>query len=217
MRNVVLFFFFFFFSCFGLYKWHVSGRWKEEGKLLLAAIDETSPSVFVPVNFIQSYWSLRKRQNVQTARHMRACTHAPTQTHIARPCPSAAGDYVDYRMIRTPPSSSLHSLTLDLNTRRKALRSEERPPVSSPSPRKGVVFPLRPELQISDPSARQNKEESHEKDRPAPSRFRSVHQAKLRHEGFEDTLGLNSALPWKTFISLIQSHNVGCIKLQNDS
>lgn len=83
-----------------------------------------------------------------------ACTHTCTHsnTHIARPGPSAAGDYVDYRMIRTPPPPHPPSFTLDLNKQRKALRSEERPPVSSPSLRKGVVFPLRPEVKISDPS-----------------------------------------------------------------
>lgn len=78
------------------------------------------------------------------------CTHS--HTHITWPRPSAAGDYVDYRMIRTPPSSSLPSFTVDLSAQRKPLRSEERPPVSSPSLWKGVVFPLRPELKISDPS-----------------------------------------------------------------
>lgn len=58
-------------------------------------------------------------------------------SHIARPCPSAAGDYVDYRMIRNPPlpprhpsvRPSLPGVTLDL--KRRASRSGERPPVSS--------------------------------------------------------------------------------------
>lgn len=34
---------------------------KKRGKLLLAAIDETSSSVFVPVNNFQSHWGRRKR------------------------------------------------------------------------------------------------------------------------------------------------------------
>lgn len=79
---------------------------------------------------------------------------ANSTSHIARPCPSAAGDYMDYGMIRTPPPlpPPLPGFTLDLNTQRKVLTSEERPPVSPPSLRKSVVFPLRPELHMSDPS-----------------------------------------------------------------
>lgn len=98
---------------------------ERKGKLLLAATDETPSSAFVPVNVIQ----LELEKEVECAN---------SASHIARPCPSAAGDYMDYGMIRTPPPlpPSLHGFTLDLNTQRKVLTSEERPPVSPPSPRK---------------------------------------------------------------------------------
>lgn len=114
---------------------------ERKGKLLLAATDETPSSAFVPVNVIQ----LELEKEVECAN---------SASHIARPCPSAAGDYMDYGMIRTPPPlpPSLPGFTLDLNTQRKVLTSEERPPVSPPSPRKSVVFPWRPESQMSDPS-----------------------------------------------------------------
>lgn len=94
----------------------------------------------------------RGRMCKQHVTCMHAHMHALTYTHITWPCPSAAGDYVDYRMIRTPPPSSLPSFTVDLSAQQKPLRSEERPPVSSPSLWKGVVFLLRPELKNLWPS-----------------------------------------------------------------
>lgn len=67
-------------------------------------------------------------------------------THIARPCPSAAGDYVDYRMIRTPPAPPSLPPWCYTGPEVEDNRSEERPPVSSQ--RKGVIFPLSPEVQV---------------------------------------------------------------------
>lgn len=78
------------------------------------------------------------------------CTHLDSR--MARPGPSAAGDYVDYRMIRTPSTiPSRHSFALDLGTQRKAPRPEESPPVSSPSYEKVSISHEDLKLNISDP------------------------------------------------------------------
>lgn len=58
------------------------------GTFALAAIDE-APSSF-RVGAVEN-----NKKEVECANRT---------SHIARPCPSAAGDYVDYRMIRTPPA-----------------------------------------------------------------------------------------------------------------
>lgn len=59
------------------------------GTFALAAIDEASSSFRV--------------RAVENNKKEVEC--ANRTSHIARPCPSAAGDYVDYRMmIRTPPA-----------------------------------------------------------------------------------------------------------------
>lgn len=106
-----------FFRCyFGLQWWHVNRRRNGEGrKLLLAAIDESSG--FRSRLFYSELLEL-EGECVNSTSHEcpRICTHA--NTRIARPCPSAAGDYVDYRMIRTPLPSTLPSFTLDLSAQR---------------------------------------------------------------------------------------------------
>ena len=161
-----------------IFRWFGFWRWKVDGKLLWAATDETSSSVFVPVNFYSKPPKLQRgRMCKQHVTCMHAHTHTLKHTHIARPCPSAAGDYVDYRMIRTPPSPPLppwfytgpgHTAEIWRKTSCVLSITEKK-----------VSF-SHWDLNQNSPTllwitARRNKEASHEKDRQASSRFRSVH------------------------------------------
>lgn len=64
------------FTCFGFW------RWKVDGKLHLAAIDETSSSVFVPVNFYSKPPKLQRgRMCKQHVTCMHAHMHSLKHTH----------------------------------------------------------------------------------------------------------------------------------------
>lgn len=134
------------FRCVGLYWWH---ELKVEKRRNIAFSSHWWDFLFCvcPCPFYSKPLELVGGRMCKQERHGHARTHS--NTHIARSCPLAAGDYVDYRMIRTPPL--LHSFTLELNTRRKAEIWRKTSCVLSIM-RKGVLFPLRPDLKMSDPS-----------------------------------------------------------------
>lgn len=129
-------------------------------------------------------------------------------THIARPCPSAAGDYVDYRMIRTPPAPP--SLPPWCYTGPEVEDSEIWRKTSCVLAEKRGHFSIKPwSTGLTPPriNAQVNKEACHEMDTQASRLYIS----RSWDWGIWEQSGANNTLPPSPFISLIQSHNVGAL------
>lgn len=131
-------------------------------------------------------------------------------SHIARPCPSAAGDYVDYRMIRTPPAPP--SLPPWCYTGPEVEGSEIWRKTSCVLAEKRGHFSVKPwstGLTLPQINAQVNKEACHEMDAQASRLYirRSWDWWIWGQSGANNTL-----LPPSAFIGFIQSHNVRALQ-----